>query len=211
MPRWRSQMAVADGGWNASPKRGVSLAMDPCASSSAVTVYWRPGCPSCASLRRRLRRTGLVTCEVNIWQDPAGAATVRLVAGGNETVPTVVVGDTALVNPSAATVLDAAHRAGIATAEPRGPSTVRSLGPILMVLQWGVVVALLVGSLVLNGTGHAAASWVLDGVALCGYVAFRALRSRLAGDRHQQGSAPVLAPQAPSPTSPAPRRDSPGP
>jgi hypothetical protein len=39
------------------------------------------------------------TTEVNIWEDPAGAAVVRAAAGGNETVPTVVIGGTVLVNP----------------------------------------------------------------------------------------------------------------
>jgi hypothetical protein len=38
--------------------------------------------------------------EVNIWEEPAGAAVVRENAGGNETVPTLVVGDRSLVNPS---------------------------------------------------------------------------------------------------------------
>lgn len=72
-----------------------------------VVVYWRPGCPFCWRLRGGLRRRGLPTREVNIWTDPGAAAVVRAVAGGNETVPTVVVGDTAIVNPSPARVLDA--------------------------------------------------------------------------------------------------------
>jgi hypothetical protein len=38
--------------------------------------------------------------EVNIWEDPEAAARVRAVARGNETVPTVFVGEHALVNPS---------------------------------------------------------------------------------------------------------------
>ncbi len=65
-----------------------------------VVVYWRPGCPWCALLRRRLRRAGLAAREVNIWEDPAAAARVRSITGGDETVPTVVVGDLAMVNPS---------------------------------------------------------------------------------------------------------------
>lgn len=92
--------------------------MDAPSSPGAVTVYWRPGCPYCALLRRGLRRAGLATREVDIWQDPDAAVTVRQVTGGSETVPTVVVGDTALVNPSAATVVDAARRAGIDVAAP---------------------------------------------------------------------------------------------
>ena len=82
----------------------------------AATVYWRPGCPYCARLLGDLDRIGLPIAKVNIWEDAGAAATVRAIAGGNETVPTVVVGntvvvgDTAMVNPRAAAVLDAARR-----------------------------------------------------------------------------------------------------
>lgn len=72
-----------------------------------VVVYWRPGCPFCWRLRSGLRRHGLPTREVNIWTDPAAAAVVRSIADGNETVPTVVVGEMAMVNPTPAQVLDA--------------------------------------------------------------------------------------------------------
>lgn len=74
---------------------------------SPVTLYWRPGCPYCRSLRRGLRQAGLTVYEVDIWSDPEAAAKVRAVAGGNETVPTVVVGDTGLVNPTVEQVIDA--------------------------------------------------------------------------------------------------------
>jgi hypothetical protein len=46
-----------------------------------------------------LARVGLSYEARNIWDDADAAAFVRCVAGGNETVPTVTVGDTALVNP----------------------------------------------------------------------------------------------------------------
>jgi mycoredoxin len=70
-----------------------------------VTVYWRPGCGFCVALRRGLERQGLAFAQVDIWDDPEGAAFVRSVAGGNETVPTVRVADVALVNPTARDVL----------------------------------------------------------------------------------------------------------
>lgn len=68
--------------------------------TDVVEFYWRPGCPFCITLRSRLRRSALPVREVNIWEDPDAAARVRAVAGGNETVPTVFVGERALVNPS---------------------------------------------------------------------------------------------------------------
>ncbi|MDT8910847.1 glutaredoxin domain-containing protein [Amycolatopsis sp. PS_44_ISF1] len=65
-----------------------------------VEFYWRPGCGFCASLRRPLLASGLNVKEINIWEDPGAAERVRAVANGNETVPTVIIGSTALVNPS---------------------------------------------------------------------------------------------------------------
>jgi len=85
-------------------------------AAGVVTVYWRPGCPYCMSLRRGLKRSGLATSEVDIWSDPSGAAFVREHAGGNETVPTVDIAGTVLVNPSARTVVDAAADAGLTVA-----------------------------------------------------------------------------------------------
>ncbi len=54
---------------------------------------------------------GLEFTEVDIWQDPEAAAFVRSVANGNETVPTVSIGDVHLVNPSARQVAELAGRA----------------------------------------------------------------------------------------------------
>ena len=84
--------------------------------SVELTVYWRPACGFCSSLRRQLEQTDLTYAEVNIWDDPSGAAVVRAYAGGNETVPTVVVGEVGsaravgLVNPSAREVLAGVQR-----------------------------------------------------------------------------------------------------
>lgn len=72
-----------------------------------VTVYWRPGCGFCTVLLRGLERSGLQFVRRNIWEDEDAAAFVRGVANGNETVPTVRVGPSALVNPSTGQVLAA--------------------------------------------------------------------------------------------------------
>ncbi|GAB3477045.1 glutaredoxin family protein [Amycolatopsis cihanbeyliensis] len=68
--------------------------------TTEIELYWRPGCPFCMALQRPLRRSGLPVREINIWEEPEAAARVRAVAGGNETVPTVFVGEHAMVNPS---------------------------------------------------------------------------------------------------------------
>ncbi|MGW5124215.1 glutaredoxin domain-containing protein [Streptomyces sp. NPDC004069] len=62
-------------------------------------VFWRPGCTYCLRLRLRLGRSARRAHWVNIWRDPAGAAAVRAVNDGNETVPTVFVADQPHTNP----------------------------------------------------------------------------------------------------------------
>lgn len=78
--------------------------------TGGVTVYWRPGCPFCMHLDRGLAKFGIETERRNIWDDPDAAATVRKLANGNETVPTVTVGGWFMVNPSAKEVLAAMRR-----------------------------------------------------------------------------------------------------
>lgn len=80
-------------------------------ASGVVTVYWRPGCPYCARLLGDLDRIGLPLEKINIWEDSLAAATVRSIAGGNETVPAVVVGGTGMVNPRAGEVVAAVRAA----------------------------------------------------------------------------------------------------
>jgi hypothetical protein len=59
-------------------------------------VFWRPGC---MRLRMRLGLRARQLYWVDIWRDPAGAAAVREVNDGNETVPTVFVAGRPHVNP----------------------------------------------------------------------------------------------------------------
>lgn len=86
-----------------------------------IVVYWRPGCPYCSALRRALRRAGIVTTDVDIWQDPRGAEIVRRATGGDETVPTVDLGGTVMVNPAPRAVVAWALAQGVATTDPPPP------------------------------------------------------------------------------------------
>lgn len=70
-----------------------------------IVVHLRPGCGFCTGLLRGLERHGLEFARVDIWEDPDAAAFVRSVADGNEVVPTVRIGEVAMVNPSALDVL----------------------------------------------------------------------------------------------------------
>ncbi|MEU8229987.1 glutaredoxin domain-containing protein [Actinoplanes sp. NPDC048967] len=69
------------------------------AADGRAIVYWRPGCPFCLRLRAVLGITSRRAYWVDIWQDPEGAAAVRAVADGNETVPTVMLAGSPHVNP----------------------------------------------------------------------------------------------------------------
>jgi len=70
-----------------------------------LTVYWRPGCGYCRRLRRALARQGVRYEAIDIWQDPDARAFVRSVANGDETVPTVRLGQEVMVNPGLADLL----------------------------------------------------------------------------------------------------------
>ena len=91
----------------------------------AIDFYWRQGCGFCMALERGLSRAGIPLEKKNIWEDPDHAAFVRSVADGNETVPTVVVGTAAMVNPRVGEVVDvlrseAPHLLPDDIDEPRG-------------------------------------------------------------------------------------------
>lgn len=76
-------------------------------SNNTIDFYWRPGCPFCMRLENNLEKLDLPLEKKNIWDSKEHAATVRSIADGNETVPTVVIGEAKMVNPSADQVLQA--------------------------------------------------------------------------------------------------------
>jgi hypothetical protein len=68
-------------------------------------------------LEVKLRRAQVPATWLNIWEDPAAAARLRAINDGDETVPTVVIGTWAMVNPSARQVI-AAVRNGQPSTRP---------------------------------------------------------------------------------------------
>jgi mycoredoxin len=68
-------------------------------AAEAVTVYWRPGCYFCNRLMRVFTKAGVVFEMRNIWEDDEARALVRAHNGGDETVPTVALGDDVRTNP----------------------------------------------------------------------------------------------------------------
>ena len=66
-----------------------------------LTMYSTTWCGYCHRLGAQLDREGIVYRVVDIERDPAAAAYVESVNGGNQTVPTVVFPDgRAMTNPS---------------------------------------------------------------------------------------------------------------
>jgi mycoredoxin len=66
-----------------------------------LTMYSTPWCGYCRRLARQLDHEGIRYVVVDIEDDPAAAAYVTSVNGGNRTVPTVRFEDgTALTNPT---------------------------------------------------------------------------------------------------------------
>lgn len=77
----------------------VSHALAQAAAENGVAIYWRPGCTFCLALRTRVGKYADHAAWVNIWEDSEGAAYVREVNQGNETVPTVVINGEPHTNP----------------------------------------------------------------------------------------------------------------
>ena len=73
-----------------------------------ITFFWRPGCGFCMALERQLASTDLTITYRNIWEDPEAAEFVRNHAQGNEVVPTIQIGSSVLVNPTAGEVTSTA-------------------------------------------------------------------------------------------------------
>ncbi|MFE5792166.1 glutaredoxin domain-containing protein [Streptomyces sp. NPDC056503] len=117
---------AADGGWGvglvllavllllafvASPaffprSIGAAEALRRSGTDGRPVVYWRPGCTFCMRLRARLGVRARQAYWVDIWRDPEGAAAVRAVNGGNETVPTVLLDGRHHTNPDPAWLRD---------------------------------------------------------------------------------------------------------
>ena len=67
--------------------------------ATVPVVLWRPHCPFCSMLFRDIERAGFEVETRNIWADDAARALLNERIG-SETVPSVLVGDELLVNPS---------------------------------------------------------------------------------------------------------------
>jgi mycoredoxin len=74
-------------------------------AASVPVVLWRPGCGFCRILFSGLERHRIEHTRVNIWED-AGARRMLNDRIGSETVPSVLVGEAIMVNPSVTDLLE---------------------------------------------------------------------------------------------------------
>ncbi len=137
-----------------------------------LEVFWRPGCGSCASLRRSLHEAGVDARWRNIWDDAPAAAFVRSVADGNETVPTVTLDDRVFVAPRPTLLLQE-----LRVAHPELDLRPVRAWPPLRVLQWVGVIVGLIASEALSQAGQTAQSWALDAVIVVFFLVVRRLRT----------------------------------
>ena len=78
---------------------GDAAARTEAAARGVPVISWRPGCTYCFRMRVALGRIGRKAVWVDVSRDDRASARVREVNDGNETVPTVFVGDDAYTNP----------------------------------------------------------------------------------------------------------------
>ena len=120
-------------------------------ASDRITVYGRPGCPGVTPLLRFLDSVDAAYDYVNIRQDPEAAARVRALAGGYESVPTVVLPDgRALVEPGTFQLRTALQEMGAGSAALDSPAAAARAGlsnPVYLILLL-IAVALIVAVVV---------------------------------------------------------------
>ncbi|KJF17611.1 glutaredoxin domain-containing protein [Acidithrix ferrooxidans] len=142
-----------------------------------IEVYWRPGCPDCMYLRRGLSKLGIETLERNIWADPSAREYVRKVASGNETVPTVAIGDTNLINPTVEDVIEVIRQL-IPGLLIKGSDSTPDNDGRRAISQWIVIAILVALSFYVEKLGFTSYGWGVDVVSVLFWISFRTFRSR---------------------------------
>lgn len=129
------------------------LVPEPGQAQKPITVYGRPGCPGVPPVLRFLDSVGAAYDYVDIRQDPAAAARVRALAGGHESVPTVVLADgRALVEPGAFQLRKALQEAGESGPALDSPTAAVRAGlsnPVYLILL--LIAAALVAAVLIAG------------------------------------------------------------
>jgi glutaredoxin len=65
--------------------------------SSPVEIFVKPGCPYCRALKRKLEHDQTPYVEHDVERDPRSLQRMLELNGGRRNVPTIIMGDEALV------------------------------------------------------------------------------------------------------------------
>jgi mycoredoxin len=111
MPDWLSRMTSRNR--KAGPEEASAVDRD-IADPAAVTIYTTNWCASCLMAKRYLESKGVSYEEINIEAEPAAAELVMSLARGYKTVPTMIVGETVVVDWDRKALEQALAAAGLA-------------------------------------------------------------------------------------------------
>ena len=85
----------------------------PAADPPAVTVYTTGWCAGCFMAKRYLQQKGVPYLEIDIERVPGAAEEVMRLARGYKTVPTLIIGDSVVVNWDQRAVASALANGGL--------------------------------------------------------------------------------------------------
>ena len=113
-----------------------------------ILVYGRPGCPMVPPVRNYLDEAGVEYVFLNIREDPSAAARLRELAGGFESVPTVVLPDgRVFVEPGVGRLRKALEETGQGGGPGQGGTLKAGLSnpiyPLLLLLALAVAIAVI--------------------------------------------------------------------
>lgn len=122
-------------------------------------------------MRLALAEAGVPARWHDIWANPEARSFVQSVAAGNETVPTLRIGEV-LVAPRPRQVIEE-----LSVVAPELVATARRWS-LLRIVQWVLISTILIASEVIARAGHSLFSWAADGAALAIFMMMRRLRAR---------------------------------
>lgn len=94
-----------------------------------LVVYGRPGCPGLRPVLNLLDKAGVAYEYVDVRQDAEAAARLRSLAGGHESVPTIIMPDgRALVEPGTLGLRRALQEAGLGNEALESPAAAVQAG-----------------------------------------------------------------------------------
>jgi glutaredoxin len=99
-----------------------------------IVMYGVQWCPDCSRARRVLKRYGIEYKEIDIDRESGAEAKMRSLNGGSGKVPTLIIGEETLIEPSDHDLTSALRRQGLIV-EPEEQSNPTMLDRIISVIR----------------------------------------------------------------------------